>query len=257
MEFRTHPVSVLPLSREDARSLVKTSFKNGEEWLRKRRPFDILLDTVRGNPRALWVLKGVLDERDPKLPFDVIKVMESLIKPIEETFRMVDDWRSVEEGLLTLLFAIIGIPVFHDEVLAQPGSKTPATARDFQLAGLVTGRAAPHPSPLWIKHWSLEGKVLLEIPLLLALASVIGLRSSMKDHHSGNLLYSHFIKKQVLTFLSKDVWNLCVEFERFLWPFVQSQVEQTGFEELVIKVHLLLFLLILFLISSLTHRLVG
>jgi len=152
-EYKTIPVPVLPLSREDARSLVQTTFKNGEAWLQKGRSFEILLDTVRGNPRALWALKVELAERDPNLPFNALGIIESLLRPIEDTFRT-DTWGSVEEGLLTLLSAIIGIPVLPTEVLSQPGSKR-ATARDFQMAGLVTGRPAPiYPSPLWVKRWS-------------------------------------------------------------------------------------------------------
>ena len=187
--YETHPICILPLSRDDARSLVRTTFKNGEMWLQQDlRSFDILLDAVRGNPRALWVLKEVLDERDPTLPFDIITIIDHLIKPIEDTFRS-DAWGGAEEGLLILLSAIMGIPV----------SVTEVDYREFQKAGLVAARPAPTtPSPLWVKRWSLESKVLLDIPFVLALAAIRRLRTSLPNPRTGACFYYLHINKELL-----------------------------------------------------------
>jgi hypothetical protein len=187
----TASVLLSPLSADAVRQLV-ASFRlrpnqpgqraivSGREWLTKGgKPFERLLATIGGNPRAVECLERVLRiEGSPPESLDLNDISVKLIEQVRLTFN-IESWGRHGSGRFGLLLALAGIPVTRDSVVdfepATPQQQPrPITVAELERAGLVHLRPPPqsHRPDHWVNMWGVKGSVVMEVPFVLAQAAL-------------------------------------------------------------------------------------
>jgi len=145
------------------------------EGCNKGKPFERLLCTLLNNIRSLECLEEIMKTYGAPpdhLSLDVL--MHRLIVVLTQRFNLKAIWS--RDGILSILLAISGVPVRPDLSFTVDLSRA-VSLRDLELAGVVKARnigefGNEDRLPVWSNVWKVQGLVILEVPLALALASL-------------------------------------------------------------------------------------